>query len=56
MSLLPSPMPSYIMIKIERALQEKKKNKLGSIIIPETQRFLMYNMQGGGNRSHRIKG
>lgn len=47
MSLSPSPMPSYIMIKIERALQEKKKNKLGSIIIPETQRFLMYNMQGG---------
>jgi hypothetical protein len=35
------------MIKIERALQEEKKNKLGSIIIPETQRFLMYNMQGG---------
>lgn len=43
----PSPMPSYVLIKISRKAQEEKKNKLGSIIIPETQRFLMYNMQVG---------
>lgn len=43
----PSPMPSYVLIKISRKQQDEKKNKIGSILIPETQRFLMYNMQGG---------
>lgn len=41
------PMPPYILIRIARKEQEQKKGKIGSIIIPETQRFLMYNMQAG---------
>lgn len=41
------PMPPYILIRIARKQQEEKKGKIGSIIIPETQRFLMYNMQAG---------
>lgn len=41
------PMPPYILIRIARKEQEQKKCKIGSIIIPETQRFLMYNMQAG---------
>lgn len=40
-------MPSYVFIRIARKKQEQKKGKIGSIIIPETQRFFMYNMQVG---------
>jgi hypothetical protein len=44
---VPSPMPAYVLIKIDRKQQEQKKDKIGSIVIPVTQQFLMYNIQAG---------
>jgi co-chaperonin GroES (HSP10) len=41
----PTPMPSYFLIRIAR--KEERKQKIGSIIIPETQTFMMYNLQAG---------
>lgn len=41
------PMKPYILIRIARQHQQQKKGKIGSILIPETQRFFMYNMQAG---------
>lgn len=41
----PAPMPSYFLIRIAR--KEERKQKIGSIIIPETQTFMMYNIQAG---------
>lgn len=41
------PTPPYILIRISRKKQEQKKSKIGSILIPENARFLMYNMQAG---------
>ena len=41
------PMPAYVFIKISRKEQEKKKQKIGSILIPETHTFMMYNLQAG---------
>lgn len=45
------------MVKISRKEQQNRKQKVGSIIIPETQRFMMYNAQAGeiveiGQRAH----
>lgn len=41
------PMPPYILIRIARKVKEEKSHKIGSIIIPETKRYLMYNAQAG---------
>lgn len=54
---IPSPMPPYFLIRISRQEQAQKKQKLGSIIIPETETFMMYNLQCGevigiGQKAH----
>src|SRR5688572_3754404 len=43
----PAPMPSYFLIRISREKEIRQKQKIGSIIIPETQTFMMYNVQAG---------
>lgn len=43
----PAPMPSYFLIQISREKEIQRKQKIGSIIIPETQTFMMYNIQAG---------
>ena len=43
----PAPMPSYFLIRISREKETQHKQKIGSIIIPETQTFMMYNVQAG---------
>lgn len=43
----PAPMPSYFLIRISREKEIQRKQKIGSIIIPETQTFMMYNVQAG---------
>lgn len=54
---IPRPASPYFLVKISRKEQQNKKQKIGSIIIPETQRFMMYNAQAGeiveiGHRAH----
>jgi hypothetical protein len=44
---IPRPLPPYFLIKISRIKQQEKQQKIGSIIIPETERFMMYNIQAG---------
>lgn len=43
----PSPMPSYSLIRISREKELQRKQKIGSILIAETQTFMMYNVQAG---------
>lgn len=44
---IPRPHSPYFLIRISRQEQAQKKQKIGSIIIPETQTFMMYNLQCG---------
>ena len=41
------PHSPYFLIRISRQEQATKQQKIGSIIIPETVRFMMYNVQAG---------
>jgi hypothetical protein len=41
------PHSPYFLIRISRQHQSEKQQKVGYIIIPETQRFMMYNVQAG---------
>jgi hypothetical protein len=54
---LPRPHAPYFLVKMSRKEEQHKKQKIGSIIIPETQRFMMYNLQAGevvgiGQKAH----
>lgn len=40
-------MPSYFIIRISREKEIQQKQRIGSIIIPDTQVFMMYNVQAG---------
>lgn len=44
---IPRPMPPYFLIKSARKEEDFKKKKIGSIIIPETETFMLYNLQAG---------
>jgi hypothetical protein len=44
---IPKPMPSYFLIRISREQEKRKRQSVGSIIIPETHTFMMYNVQCG---------
>jgi co-chaperonin GroES (HSP10) len=51
------PAKWYFLIKINRQAAKQKKHSIGSILIPETQSFMMYNMQCGeivgiGEKAH----
>lgn len=54
---IPRPASPYFLIKISRKEQRNKRNKIGSILIPETETYMMYNAQAGeivgiGQRAH----
>lgn len=54
--IIPRPASPYFLVKISRKEQKNKRQKIGSIIIPETERYMMYNAQAGeivgiGNRA-----
>lgn len=45
--MLPRPHTPYFLVKIKREEETHNKSKLGSIIIPDTLRFMAYNTQCG---------
>lgn len=54
---IPRPVPQYFLIRIKRQEGSQKKQSIGSIIIPQTHTFMMYNMQAGevvgiGRKAH----